>query len=716
MADSLCAQPDSDGTASVELIPDAVAVMEAPKDKDSDSVKSAALLFFNANSELCSNLCRDDKKPPAEGQLSDLCKTVCDEAEENENLRKKRCADRYDSSESSDSGVATLSCSDSSGSSSSELTDPGSPLSSSSSCECSDSPTPTPTPTPSKMPPNSAFPWNKRPSTEEALLASFHLKRSKLDPEEDADSLLGDNNNTKNGALECCLVRKALFGTPEKAPQEPQKRDLHLSTLSEAASNGGAHQELPVSCRQIPAELLSKTLVVKCENLSSLTQAQMPVKCRLLEEPKVTFRVPSVQTRRKLRSSRPAPAASEPSTNPFAFSRNFPGAYLLSPTCVNGRVVTQLPEIPLVPGGLSRFLSPESIKKPPPEGDTYLTLRGVVSVPTATPTATDETPPRPPTPEEEQPRLPLSCYGNEDSRPDSLSSSSLDFSDSSNSCQDSPAPPAKNIRFPRKEDKTADERYFHEEVPCRWKGCNQEFTSNAALVEHLQTKHVKEQTSGDVSSCLWEGCKCYGKPATNKGYLENHVITHAGKKPFSCIFQRCGLSFSSQGALARHVTQHFADNDGNNAAKRTPDSPQCKPNKRKVRKLRCRKRPQSRVTDFFDSTALERLNEKFATDTLRRTQGIFNENDNGFSITLLSQVCAKRTEPNGTVRYLLRWFPRGIVEEEWQTVDKVRGHRFVDMRTLAEEERQTCLRYIFQGSSTPSKSSRKLYRSHQNCS
>lgn len=78
---------------------------------------------------------------------------------------------------------------------------------------------------------------------------------------------------------------------------------------------------------------------------------------------------------------------------------------------------------------------------------------------------------------------------------------------------------------------------------CNWEKCSKQFDSNADLLEHLHMHHINEQ--GGPFICSWRDCKVNGREGS-KGWLERHVMSHVGSKPFKCIFDRCGMRFSSQ--------------------------------------------------------------------------------------------------------------------------------------------------------------------------
>lgn len=58
--------------------------------------------------------------------------------------------------------------------------------------------------------------------------------------------------------------------------------------------------------------------------------------------------------------------------------------------------------------------------------------------------------------------------------------------------------------------------------------------------------HVEGQLEAESFRCLWVGCKVYDKASCSVSWLERHVLTHGGHKPFKCIVDGCGQRFTSQ--------------------------------------------------------------------------------------------------------------------------------------------------------------------------
>lgn len=78
---------------------------------------------------------------------------------------------------------------------------------------------------------------------------------------------------------------------------------------------------------------------------------------------------------------------------------------------------------------------------------------------------------------------------------------------------------------------------------CNWEKCSREFDSNSDLMDHLHQYHINAQKGPFM--CSWHDCKVNGREGS-KGWLERHIMSHVGSKPFKCIVERCGVRFSSQ--------------------------------------------------------------------------------------------------------------------------------------------------------------------------
>ncbi|RXM95327.1 Zinc finger protein AEBP2 [Acipenser ruthenus] len=80
----------------------------------------------------------------------------------------------------------------------------------------------------------------------------------------------------------------------------------------------------------------------------------------------------------------------------------------------------------------------------------------------------------------------------------------------------------------------------------------------ACQVTGQRISHIISWLIYSVFVCLWKGCKVYNTPSTSQSWLQRHMLTHSGDKPFKCVVGGCNASFASQGGLARHVPTHFS--------------------------------------------------------------------------------------------------------------------------------------------------------------
>ena len=70
-----------------------------------------------------------------------------------------------------------------------------------------------------------------------------------------------------------------------------------------------------------------------------------------------------------------------------------------------------------------------------------------------------------------------------------------------------------------------------------------------------ETDNSGEDSNSIQYKCLWEGCKVYGKGSSSKLWLEKHVMSHGGNKPFQCIVDGCKHRFGTQVS-----TEHIVKN------------------------------------------------------------------------------------------------------------------------------------------------------------
>ncbi|XP_071351444.1 zinc finger protein AEBP2-like isoform X2 [Trachinotus anak] len=195
--------------------------------------------------------------------------------------------------------------------------------------------------------------------------------------------------------------------------------------------------------------------------------------------------------------------------------------------------------------------------------------------------------------------------------------------------------------------------------PCCWDLCPQCFNSSPDLAEHIRGIHVDGQRGG-VFVCLWKGCKVYNTPSTSQSWLQRHMLTHSGDKPFKCVVGGCNASFASQGGLARHVPSHFSQQSSSkmsSQAKLKEESPS-KAGLNKRKKLKNKRRCSlPRPHDFFDAQTMDAIRHRAIC--LNLTTHIESVG-NGHSVVFHSTVLARRKEGSGKVKVLLHWTPEDI--------------------------------------------------------
>uniref|UniRef100_A0A3Q2QBK0 AE binding protein 2 n=1 Tax=Fundulus heteroclitus TaxID=8078 RepID=A0A3Q2QBK0_FUNHE len=199
---------------------------------------------------------------------------------------------------------------------------------------------------------------------------------------------------------------------------------------------------------------------------------------------------------------------------------------------------------------------------------------------------------------------------------------------------------------------------------CCWDDCQLLFSSSPDLAEHIRATHVDGQRGG-VFVCLWKTCKVYNTPSTSQSWLQRHMLTHSGDKPFKCVVGGCNATFASQGGLARHVPTHFSSQGSSKTSsqgKVKEESPS-KAGLSKRRKLRNKyRRSLPRPHDFFDAQTMEAIRHRAICLNLAthiESQG------NGHSVVFHSTVIARRKEDSGKVKVLLHWTPEDILPDVW---------------------------------------------------
>ncbi|XP_039280879.1 zinc finger protein jing homolog isoform X2 [Nilaparvata lugens] len=261
-----------------------------------------------------------------------------------------------------------------------------------------------------------------------------------------------------------------------------------------------------------------------------------------------------------------------------------------------------------------------------------------------------------------------------------------------------PSPP-RTIRFPARSGTSPAWKghHFHRtDIACRWSGCHHSFATSLALIEHLQVQHINTQSLSETFVCLWVGCKVFEKASCSRSWLERHVLSHGGNKPYRCIVDGCGQRFSSQIMLQRHVNGHFNQTDSNGSGSSgSRKSLETAPNKlfrRNGKKLRYRRQPFSaRIFDYFDAGTMEKLQQKLIEVTESEICEDMDQIGSNY-LTLHSKILGQRTELDGTTSFMLRWYPSNIVNDEWVNEKNVVATRQVPLsRVPVDSEYTTAL-------------------------
>ncbi|XP_069544837.1 zinc finger protein aebp2-like isoform X2 [Brachyistius frenatus] len=199
---------------------------------------------------------------------------------------------------------------------------------------------------------------------------------------------------------------------------------------------------------------------------------------------------------------------------------------------------------------------------------------------------------------------------------------------------------------------------------CCWDHCQLLFPSSPDLAEHIRATHVDGQRGG-VFVCLWKGCKVYNTPSTSQSWLQRHMLTHSGDKPFKCVVGGCNATFASQGGLARHVPTHFSSQSSSKLSsqgKLKEESPS-KAGLNKRRKLKNKhRRSLPRPHDFFDAQTMDAIRHRAICLNLATH---IESLGNGHSVVFHSTVIARRKEDSGKVKVLLHWTPEDILPDVW---------------------------------------------------
>ncbi|XP_077269791.1 AE binding protein 2 jing [Temnothorax americanus] len=609
---------------------------------------------------------------------------------------KKRCADRYDSSESSDSGVA-VSCGECSSSGTSDITEPGSPCSTSSDegVAAVRGTSASPLPSLPKLAPSSQlgtrpqWPWT--PPLAATACSTTAFKRLRGEPEAGALPRSGAADPTSRGAVKGNGIKTTggqhhhesqgkiteYFKTQIK-PQQPKIKKTNEMVL--VAKSSSEFRRPPVVQRNKGG--LAKYLGTVSPNANQNTMTNEPWEVRTLTSTN-TKKVPVVIVPRangKIDKKLPKSLPILPISNDVL--KNLPKISplrLTSDANINSTKGNSPPATAASPL-LNEPLDFKAIlaAKPHVNENNNLTnsCGGILGV-LRSQSGHDSPISRLFSPSKEDSK-------NEDGQSAPVDEDDVDEEDSRGS-ESKPSPilsAPTTIRFPARAPEK-DRPQATDSGICRWDKCEASFESVGGLLEHLQAAHINTQTGGDNFVCHWQGCKVQGRTSCSRRWLERHVLSHGGNKPFRCIVDGCGCRFSSQTALERHVNGHFNQSETSSSNGRRSCENGGKLVRRNGKKLRYRRQPWSaRLFDYFDSGIMEGLQHRLLELATSRTQGRLAETP-GNSMVLTSQVLARRVELDGKTKVLLRWYPQDIEPDEWVLESEVQSTKHVGIRKAA---------------------------------
>lgn len=303
----------------------------------------------------------------------------------------------------------------------------------------------------------------------------------------------------------------------------------------------------------------------------------------------------------------------------------------------------------------------------------------------------------------------------------------------------------RTIRFPP----AAPTKCYSEVVICKWELCGNEFDSTGKLLDHLKTIHAvaenqKEETDSSEDSnsiqykCLWEGCKVYGKGSSSKLWLEKHVMSHGGNKPFQCIVDGCKHRFGTQSLLERHVNNHFKNKESASGAVSTQPGTGSEAGQtqrsnlssasrssasnqstgscgskvfRKLigKRIKYRKTPFSaRIFDLFDVGTMAQVRLRLSECEKKcqewNSEG-YLENSHMLAdqvVILHSRIIARRADSDGNQRVLQSWSPPNILEDQWILAKDVVPTKRVKLSSLPISARVQLSSQLFNNPTTSS--------------
>lgn len=205
-----------------------------------------------------------------------------------------------------------------------------------------------------------------------------------------------------------------------------------------------------------------------------------------------------------------------------------------------------------------------------------------------------------------------------------------------------------------------------EKIFCKWSNCSCKIDPSE-LLDHINKIHVDPQKENNKHICLWKGCKVFEKPSKLQAWLERHVISHVGNRPFKCIVTGCKATFASYVLLQRHINCHFKEKNGSVSNSSVSSSnlngrdPLRRKKKRRKKLPSCV--PVTPLLDFFDEPSVKRINDRL--EELANSLDVDLSSSPRPVVKFTCSVIARTFDKHDKEKYLVRWFPENIFQDEW---------------------------------------------------